>query len=82
MRSSNPNDMNIVERVVAPCPPFFKKLRTIGLILGGVATAILTGGVALPAVLISIAGSMATASAVAVVVSQCTVDADASFDVK
>ena len=56
MQSSNPNDMNIVERVVAPYPPFFKKLRTIGLILGGVSAAILTGGAALPAVVISIAG--------------------------
>ncbi len=82
MQTSNPNDMNIVERVVAPCPPFFKKLRNIGLILGGVATTILTGGVALPAVVTTIAGYLATASAVAVVVSQCTVDSNASFDVK
>lgn len=82
MQTSNPNDMNIVERVVAPCPPFFKKLRNIGLVLGGVATTILTGGAALPAVVISIAGYLATASAVAVVVSQCTVDSDQSFDVK
>jgi hypothetical protein len=74
--------MNIVERVVAPCPPFFKKLRNIGLILGGVATTILTGGVALPVVVATIAGYLATASAVAVVVSQCTVDSGASFDVK
>jgi len=74
--------MNIVERVVAPCPPFFKKLRNIGLILGGVATTILTGGVALPVVVATIAGYLATASAVAVVVSQCTVDSNASFDVK
>ena len=82
MNTSSPNDMNIAERIVAPCPPFFKKLRNIGLILGGVATAILTGGVALPAVVISIAGYLATASAVVIVVSQCTVDADTSFDVK
>jgi len=82
MKTSSPNDMNIAERVVAPCPPFFKKLRNIGLIVGGVATAILTGGVALPAVIISIAGYLATASAVAVMVSQYTVDDDKSFDVK
>ena len=77
-----PKYMTLGERVVAPCPPFFKKLRNIGLILGGVSAAILTGGVALPAVVISIAGYLATASAVAVTVSQCTVDADTSFDVK
>lgn len=82
MNTSSPNDMNIAERIVAPCPAFFKKLRNIGLILGGVATAILTGGVSLPAVVISIAGYLATASAVAVVISQCTVDAEKSFDVR
>lgn len=82
MNTSSPNDMNIAERIVAPCPPFFKKLRNIGLILGGFATAILTGGVTLPAVVISIAGYLAIASAVAVVISQCTVDAEKSFDVR
>ena len=82
MQSSNPNDMNIVERVVAPCPPFFKKLRNIALILGSVSAAVLTGGAALPAVVISIAGYLATASAVAVAVSQCTVDAEKAFDVR
>lgn len=82
MQSSNPNDMNIVERVGAPCPPFFKKISNIGLILGGVSATILTGDVALPTVVISIAGYLATASAVAVTVNQCTVDSDKSFDVK
>ena len=82
MKTSSPNDMNIAERVVAPCPPFFKKLNKIGFILGGIATVILTGGVTLPAVVISIAGYLATASAVAVVISQCTVDAEKSFDVR
>ena len=82
MNTSSPNDMNITERVVAPCPPFFKRLHNIGLILGGIATVILTAGVALPAVVVSIAGYLATASAVAVVISQCTVDAEKSFDVK
>ena len=82
MQLSNPNDMNIVERVVAPCPPFFKKVRNIALIVGAVAGTVLTGGLALPAVVTTIAGYLATASAVAVTVSQCTVDSDKSFDVK
>ena len=78
----NPNDMNLAERVVAPCPPFFNKLRKIGLIVGAVAAAILTGGSALPAVMVAVAGYLVTASAVLVTVSQCTVDGDASFDVR
>ena len=82
MNTSSPNDMNIAERVVAPCPPFFKRLHKIGFIFGCVATVILTASVALPAVVVSIAGYLVTASAVAMVVSQCTVDGDKSFDVR
>jgi hypothetical protein len=78
----NPNEMNFVERVVAPCPPFFKTLRYYALVVGGVAATILTGGLVLPAVVTTIAGYVATASAVVITVSQCTVDGDASFDVK
>jgi hypothetical protein len=70
------NEMNIVDRVVAPCPPFFKKIRNAALIIGGIATAVLTAPVSLPALAITVAGYLATASAVAVTVSQCTVDGD------
>lgn len=74
--------MNLVERMVAPCPPFFKKLRKYGLLVGAVAAAVLTGGSALPVIVVSIAGYLAIASAVVVTISQCTVDDDASFSVQ
>jgi hypothetical protein len=70
------NEMNIVDRVVAPCPLFFKKIRNIALIIGGVATAVLTAPVSLPAIAVTVAGYLVTASGVAVTISQCTVDGD------
>ena len=79
---SNPNDMNIVERVVAPCPPFFKKLRNIALTIGAVASVFITAGASLPAVIVTVAGYLATASGVAIAVSQCTVDSNKSSRVK
>ena len=70
------NQMSIVERITAPTPPFFRKLRNIALMVGAVAGTILTAGAMLPAVVVTVAGYLATASAVAVTVSQITVDAD------
>lgn len=64
----------IIERVKAPTPKFFRKLRLIGLILASVATTLVAGPVALPAVVIKIAGYLAVAGAVAGAVSQTAVD--------
>jgi hypothetical protein len=57
--------MKLINRVQAPTPPFFKKLRTIGLILAAVSSTIVAAPVALPAVVIQIAGYLAVASTVA-----------------
>jgi hypothetical protein len=62
--------MKLINRVQAPTPPFFKKLRTIGLILAAVSSTIVAAPVALPAVVIQIAGYLAVASTVASAVSQ------------
>ncbi|HEY1025158.1 MAG TPA: hypothetical protein VGE26_08345 [Sphingobacteriaceae bacterium] len=68
--------MNVIKRAQAPTPKFFKKIRNIGLTLTGVAAAILTAPVALPAALITIAGYVATAGAVATAVSQVVIQED------
>lgn len=68
--------MNVFKRAQAPTPKFFKKIRNIGLTLTGVAAAILTAPVALPAALITIAGYVATAGAVATAVSQVVIQED------
>jgi uncharacterized membrane protein HdeD (DUF308 family) len=77
---SNPNEMNIAQRVKAPTPKFFKTLRTIGLALAGVGGAILAAPVAVPAALVSIAGYVALAGGVMTAVSQTAVDTNAKED--
>ena len=65
--------MDILQRVAAPTPPFFQKLRNISLVLAAVSTAILGIPVALPAIVTKIAGIIGIAGAVAGAVSQAVV---------
>jgi hypothetical protein len=67
------NLMSLQERVQAPTPPFFQKLRNISILLAAVSGAILTTPVALPAIIIKIAGYLAVAGTVAGAVSQAAV---------
>lgn len=66
----------LIERVQSPTPKFFKKLRNIGLALAAVATTVATAPIALPAVVIKIAGYLAVASGVASAVSQTAVEGE------
>ncbi len=74
LTATNPNKMNIVERVKAPTPKFFKTLRTIGLTLAAVGGAILAAPVAVPAALVTIAGYITLAGGVMTAMSQTAVD--------
>jgi hypothetical protein len=65
--------MTILQRLTATTPSFFKKLRTISLALAAASGAVLAAPVALPAVLIKIAGYLAVAGSVATAVSQAAV---------
>ena len=64
--------MTVAQRVKQPTPKFFKKVRTIGLALAAVSTAIFAAPLALPAVIVKIAGYLAVAGGVATAVSQVT----------
>lgn len=66
----------IYNRVNAPTPKFFKKLRNIGLALAAVATTIVAAPVALPAIVIKVAGYLAVASGVLSAVSQTAVEGE------
>ena len=68
--------MKLIQRVQAPTPKFFKKVRNIGLALAAIATAIVTAPVSLPAVVIKIAGYLAIAGGVAGTVSQTAVEGE------
>ena len=70
--------MNVVERAKAPTPKFFKVLRTIGLALLAVSGSIVAAQVALPAVVVTVAGYAAVAGGVLSAVSQITVDTSTS----
>jgi len=70
--------MNIVERAKAPTPKFFKVLRSVGLALLAISGTILTAPIALPVVLVSVAGYAAVAGGVLSAVSQITVSPPAS----
>jgi hypothetical protein len=66
--------MTIAERIKAPTPSLFKKIRNIGMILASLSAAILAAPVAIPAVIVQAAGYLAVAGSVASAVSQVTTD--------
>jgi ABC-type xylose transport system permease subunit len=68
------NDYSISERLSAPTPAFFKKIRTIGLTLGAIGGALLSAPLSLPAVVTTIAGYLVAAGLVASAVSITAVD--------
>jgi ABC-type xylose transport system permease subunit len=76
--------MNLVERVKAPTPKFFRVLRTIGLSLVAASGVLLTAPISLPAAVITLAGYLTVAGTVMSAVSQTAVqdpdDAEAALD--
>lgn len=68
--------MNIVQRMQAPTPKFFRVLRNIGLALAAASGALLTAPVALPAAVTAVAGYLAVAASVASAVSQSAIPRD------
>jgi ABC-type long-subunit fatty acid transport system fused permease/ATPase subunit len=64
---------NIIQRVQEPTPRFFRKIRNMGLLLTAVSGAVLTAPVTLPAVLMTAAGYLAIAGAIASAISQTAV---------
>jgi hypothetical protein len=64
--------MTVIKRIQAPTPTFFKKVRNIALVLAAISGSILAAPVALPAVVVQVAGYLAVAAGVASAVSQVT----------
>ena len=64
--------MNVLERINAPTPQFFKRLRNYGLALSAISAAILAAPVALPLAIVTVAGYAAVGGAVISAVSQVT----------
>lgn len=66
--------MNLLERAKAPTPKFFKRIRTIGLVLAAAGGALVASPVAIPAALATLGGYLTVAGTVMTAVSQVTVD--------
>ncbi len=60
----------LVKRMKEPTPPFFRKIRNIGVVIASVSGAILAAPVALPVAIVTVAGYLAVAGTVAGAVSQ------------
>ena len=63
----------VIKRMRRPTPDFFKKLRNIGLGLVAISTSLLTAPIALPVILVNVAGYLAVAGGVMSAVSQTAV---------
>lgn len=58
------NEMDAIERLKAPTPEFFKKVRTLGILVGIVGGTLAATPVALPVALISLSGYLITAGSI------------------
>lgn len=65
---------NILERMKAPTPKFFKIVRNVGLALAAAGGAIIAAPVALPAIVITVGGYLVVAGTVATAVSQAVIE--------
>ncbi|WP_299176741.1 hypothetical protein [uncultured Chryseobacterium sp.] len=72
------DNLNIVERVKAPTPKWFKIVRTIGITLTAVGGAILAAPVAIPATIVTVAGYLTLGGTIATAVAQTAIQAEES----
>ena len=70
------NNMNIVERAIAPTPKWFRILRAVGIALASVGGIIIASPVALPVGVVSAAGYLVLGGSIVSVVSQTAVKAE------
>jgi hypothetical protein len=70
--------MNVIQRMQAPTPKFFRVLRTVGIALATAGGTLLASPVALPAVVLTIASYVSVAGAVMTAVSQTAVESEES----
>ncbi|ADY54025.1 hypothetical protein Pedsa_3493 [Pseudopedobacter saltans DSM 12145] len=64
------DSLNLVERVTAPTPKWFKIIRNIGITLTAVGGAILTAPIALPATIVTVGGYLILGGTVATAIAQ------------
>lgn len=72
--------MNVIKRVKAPTPKFFKVLRTIDLSLAAVGGSIIAAPVVLPITVVTLGGYLAVVGGVLSAVSQLTTEPNLKRD--
>ena len=72
--------MNVIKRVKAPTPKFFKVLRTIGLSLAAVGGSIIAAPIILPITVVTLGGYLAVVGGVLSAVSQLTTESNLKRD--
>jgi Fe2+ transport system protein FeoA len=60
----------VVRRVKAPTPKFWKRVQRLGVVIGTIATVIATAPISLPAAVVTVGGYLAVASGAVAAVSQ------------
>lgn len=70
------NSLNLIERVSAPTPKWFKIIRTIGITLTAVGGAILAAPMAIPATIVTVAGYVMLGGTIATAVAQTAMQTD------
>lgn len=68
--------MEIINRLTAPTPPFFQKVRNLGLLLTALASSVITLPVELPLAIKEIAGAIAVAGTVMAGLGQAAVNSE------
>ena len=69
-------ELTMMERIEAPTPSFFRKVRKIGLVLTAISGALLAAPVSLPPLLTAIAAYLGVAGTVATAISQTATETD------
>ena len=70
------NNLNLIDRIKAPTPKWFRIVRSIGLIMATVGGALVASPVALPTALASVAGYLVLGGGIISAVSQTAVQAE------
>ena len=70
------NNMNLIERIKAPTPKWFKIIRNISIVLASIGGIIIASPVALPIGLVSVAGYLVLGGSIISVVSQTGVQSE------
>lgn len=74
MDRKSKNDLgSLLQRLSEPTPPFFKKLRTVGLVTIAAGTVLVSAPIAIPAVLVTIGGYLIVGGSVMTAMAQAAV---------